>query len=47
MDSIKAFSVYVSKTYRDMNPYLNGVYVTLLGWISYRDEEGCSLRGEE
>ena len=47
MDYIRGFSVYVYNTYRYMNPYLNGVYLTVESWKPYRDAEGCRLRGEE
>ena len=47
MDSIRGFLVNVSRTYRDMKPYLKGVYITLDIWSPYRDEKVWILRGEE
>ena len=46
MDSIKGLLVYVSRTYRDMNPYLKGVHITLKSCRLYKDEEVWKLRGE-
>ena len=43
MDSIINFLVYVSRTYRDTNPYFKGVYLTLVSWIPYMDEEGWMM----
>ena len=34
-------------TYRNMNPYLKGVCLTIENWRPYRDDEGWRLRGEE
>ena len=33
--------------YRDMNPYLKGLHLTLYSWIPYREQYGWQLRGEE
>ena len=41
------FLVYVSITYRGINPYLKGVHLTLDSWRQYRDDEEWILRGEE
>ena len=32
MESIRGFLVYFSRTYRDMNPYLKGLHLTLDSW---------------
>ena len=47
MDSIRGFLVYVSRTYRYMTPYLEGVNLTLYSWRPYRDEEGWRMIGED
>ena len=38
IESIRGFLVYLSSTYRDMNPYVKGVILTLYIWRLYRDE---------
>ena len=38
MESIIGFLIYVSMKYRDMNPYLKGIHLTLDSWIPYRDK---------
>ena len=43
MESIRGFLVYFPSTYRYMNLYLKGVYLTLDSWIPYRYEEGWRL----
>ena len=45
MDSIRGFPVYLSRTYRYMNPYLKGVNITLDSFRPYRYEEGWRLIG--
>ena len=47
MDSVRGVLVYVSKTYRDMTPYLKGGNLTLDSLRPYMDDEGCRLRGEK
>ena len=47
MESIRDFFLYVSKIYRDMNPYLKGDHLTLESWRQYMNNEGWRLRGEE
>ena len=44
MESIKGFLVYVSRTYRNMNPYLKRLNLILDSWIPYMDEDGLRLR---
>ena len=39
--------MYVARTYRDMNPYLKRMNLTLDSWRPYRDKDGWRLRGEE
>ena len=46
MESIIGFLVYVSRTYKDITPYLKGVHLTLESWRPYRDEEGWRLQVE-
>ena len=46
LDSIRGFLVYVSKTYRDMNPYLKGTNMALESLRPHRDGEGWRFRGE-
>ena len=36
----RGFLVYVSRTYRDMNPYFKGIHLDLDSWRPYRDEDG-------
>ena len=38
MESIRGLLVYVSKTYKDMIPYLKGLHLTLDSWRPFRDE---------
>ena len=40
MEFIRGLLVYVSRTYRDMNPYLKGVHLTLDSWRPYIDGGG-------
>ena len=40
MESIIWLLVYVDRTYRDMNPYLKGLCLTLDIWMRFREEEG-------
>ena len=40
MDSIKGFIVYMARTYRDTNPYLQCLNTTLDIWRPFRDKEG-------
>ena len=47
MESIIGFLIYVSMKYRDANPYLKGIHLTLDSWIPYREEKVCKLQGEE
>ena len=47
MESIRGLLVYVARTYRDMNPYLKRMHLTLDSWRPYRDKDGWRLRGEE
>ena len=47
MQSIIELLVYVSSTYRYMNPYFKSLHLKLGIWMIYRDEEGWRLRGEE
>ena len=47
MDSIIGLLLYVSTTYRDMNPYLKELHLTLDSWRPYSDEEGWRLQGKE
>ena len=46
LKSIGGFLVYGSITYRDINPYLKGLHLTLDTWIPHRDEEGRKIQGE-
>ena len=43
MESIIGFLIYVTIKYRDINPYLKGLHLTLDSWIPYRDKDGCKL----
>ena len=39
MKSIRGFLIYVASKYRDINPYLKGLHLTLDSWILFRDKE--------
>ena len=43
MESIRGFLVYVAKMYRDMNPYLKGLHLTLDSWRPFRGNGGCKI----
>ena len=45
MESIIGLLKYIARKYRDMNPYLKGLHLTLDIWILYRDKYGWQLRG--
>ena len=45
MESIREFLVYVSRKYRETNPYLKGVSLTLDSYIPYMFEEVWRLIG--
>ena len=38
MESIRSFLVCVSRTYREITPYLKGVHLTMYSWIPYSDD---------
>ena len=40
MESIIGFLIYVSRKYRDMDPYLKGHHLMLDSWIPYRYKGG-------
>ena len=40
MESIIGFLIYVASKYRDMNPYLKVIHLTLDSWIPYREIYG-------
>ena len=41
------FFVYVDRSYRYINPFLEVLHFTLDGWMPYRDEGGWQLQGGE
>jgi len=41
------FLVYLSRTYRNVCPYLKGIYQTLDSWRSGRDSDGWNFTKEE
>ena len=43
----RGFLVYLSRTYRNMCPYLKGIHQTLDSWRSGRDSDGCRLTKSE
>ena len=45
MESISVLLVYESITYSEMNPYLNGVHLTLDSFKPYIYEKVWSIRG--
>ena len=40
LESRRGFLVYVKRTYQYINPYLNGIYLTLHSWRPHRDRYG-------
>ena len=40
LESMRGFMIYCCRTYRNMNPYLKGVHLTIDSWRDYRDNEG-------
>ena len=40
MESIIGFLIYLSRKYRDIDPYLKGIHLMLDSWILYREKEG-------
>ena len=44
MELIREFLVYANRTYRDINPYLKGLYLTLDIWRPYEYKEGWLLQ---
>ena len=46
LESMRGFMIYCCRTYRNMNPYLKGVHLTIDSWRDYRDNEGWKLRGK-
>lgn len=47
LESMRGFLIYVARTYRNLNPYLKGVHLTVDSWRPYRDKEGWKLAGKE
>ena len=47
MESIIGLLIYIARKYRDMNPYLNRLPLTLDSWIICQDKEGWQLQGGE
>ena len=47
MESIRGFLVYMSRTYWDMNPYLEGLHLNLDSRRPFRDNEGWKIQGEK
>ena len=47
MELIRGFLVYVARTYRDINPYLKGLYWNLDRWRPFRDNEGGRMQGDQ
>ena len=47
MVSIRELLVYVARTYRDMNPYLKGFYLTIYSWRPFRENKGWIMQGEK
>ena len=39
MESIKGLLIYIARKYRDMNPYLKELHLTLDSWILNRDKD--------
>ena len=44
---IRGLSVYVDRTYQDINPLLKGFKVTTNNWIPHQDKYCCNMRGKE
>ena len=38
IESTRGLLIYFSRKYRDMNPYLKRIHLTLDSWIPYRDK---------
>ena len=47
MESIRGFLVYMARTYRDMNPYLKGLHLTLYSWRPSRDKDAWIIQVEQ
>ena len=47
MELIRGFLACVAITYRYMNPYLKGFYLTLYSWRPFRDNEGWIMHREQ
>ena len=47
MESTGLFLVYVDRKYRDMNPYLKGLHLTVDIWKPFRDNEGYKIQGKQ
>ena len=44
LEEVRGFLIYVSRTYRGMGPYLNGLHLTIDGWRPNRGEGGWRNR---
>ena len=46
LEAIRGLLVYSARTYRDMNPYLKGLHLTLDSWRLHRYRDGWKFWGE-
>jgi len=47
LERYQGFLIYVSRTYRNMSPYLKGIHQTLESWREGRDKESWKLERRE